>query len=356
MKASLKFREDQRPLARAKIPISVLGLPFLAGAVAGEQSDLRIELTTAFECGPAFRVSYRPHDPFNTFALSVKTGIGAFGSPLSGPMSMTSEFNLLAPRGGAGSPSFSVVFKPRLGDFCFKKSASSSPPRKIVAVADSDSDEKKFSPVDLNGIHPCGNPNRCPIDFTTTQGGLGGFLSSVEVNAKSILPLRRSTALRFRWGLRVPPELHSSSVDKISIAKLPMLVMSKIAIEYVPAAAKTKLLQDVNPSAASSGQMAEESKSLKLELAALQTESRALWKAVDDLRQKVGGRTSVAAPVEKISPAVLDKGNGVGDAAKSGPRATETTKRERRNELKSAQEDVNEELKRALMNATGGGK
>ncbi|CAA6670904.1 unnamed protein product [Spirodela intermedia] len=116
MKASLKFRDEEKPLLRAKIPISVLGLP-LSGASAGEAKDLRLDVATAFVSGPSFRVSYRPNDSWCPFALVVKTGIGALGSPFSSPMTMSAEFNIV----GRGGPSFTIQLKPRFGDFCLKK-------------------------------------------------------------------------------------------------------------------------------------------------------------------------------------------------------------------------------------------
>ena len=124
MKASIKFREDQKPFVRAKIPISILGLPFFSGVSAGESRELRLDLATAFDSGPSFRVSYRPNDSWNPFSLVVKTGTGPFGSPFGAPMAMAAEFSLL---GRGSGPSFSILFKPRLGDFSIKKATGSVP-------------------------------------------------------------------------------------------------------------------------------------------------------------------------------------------------------------------------------------
>ena len=41
MKASIQFRDDDRPLLRAKVPVGVLGLPFLSGLAAGGPSRRR---------------------------------------------------------------------------------------------------------------------------------------------------------------------------------------------------------------------------------------------------------------------------------------------------------------------------
>ena len=76
MKASIKFRDDDRPLMRAKVPVGVLGLPFQSGLVAsGDPRDLRFDLSTAFASGPALRLSYRPNDPALPFAHAIHAGL-----------------------------------------------------------------------------------------------------------------------------------------------------------------------------------------------------------------------------------------------------------------------------------------
>ncbi|XP_020592818.1 uncharacterized protein LOC110033242 [Phalaenopsis equestris] len=359
MKASLKFREDQRPLARAKIPISILSIPFLAGAAAGDKRDLRLDLTTAFESGPAFRVSYRPNEPFNTFTLSVKTGIGAFGSPVGAPFSMITEFNLSSPRGVSGSPIFSVVFKPRLGDFCFRKSASSSSPRGIIPVSDG---EEMFPPSPSpapgsNGIHHGGKANGIMVNLPAARGEIGGLISGIDVTARSVLPIRSRAMIGFRWGFRMPRELQSSfSMDTFSMTNLPMLVMNKIFIKHIPADAKSKLLQNSEPNVAA-GQVTQACKSVMQDIAALQNESATLRKTVEGLREKID---SSCFPSEKVFAAIGNKDSFGAEAGKGGLRAAvpppEPSKRERRSEVKSVSEDVNEELKKALMSATSAGK
>ncbi|KAI0501648.1 hypothetical protein KFK09_016593 [Dendrobium nobile] len=360
MKASLKFREDQRPLARAKIPISILGLPFLAGAAAGDPHDLRLDLTTAFDSGPAFRVSYRPNEPFNPFTLAVKTGIGSFGSPVSAPFSMITEFNLFSSHGVSGSPAFSVLFKPRLGDFCFSKSASSSSSsREIIPVSDG---EEMFPPSPspakgVNGIHSNGKVNGIVVDLPAARGGIGGLLSGIEVTAMSVLPIRSRAMVGFRWGFRMPKELQSSlSTDTFSMTNLPMLVMNKISIKHMPARANSKLLQDSGTSVAAS-EVTQAFKSVRQDIAALLAESSDLRKAVEDLREKIDGSGFLFG---KMFPAIGSKDSCGAEAGKSGLRVaappSEPSKRERRGDVKSASEDVNEELKKVLMSASNAGK
>ncbi|KVI03502.1 hypothetical protein Ccrd_018184 [Cynara cardunculus var. scolymus] len=101
MKASMKFREEQKPLFRAKVPLNILGFPFQSGVVAGESKELSLNLSTFFESGPSVKVAYRPNDSINPFSLVFKTGIGHLGSPISSSLNMSAEFNLI---GGAQNP------------------------------------------------------------------------------------------------------------------------------------------------------------------------------------------------------------------------------------------------------------
>ncbi|CAL0331456.1 unnamed protein product [Lupinus luteus] len=116
MKASLKFREDQKPLLKAKVPLNILDIPFQSGVVSGESKELTLNLATFFQSGPSIKFSYRPNDSGNPFSLILKTGTGSFGSPVSSSVVMSCEFNLHT-RNGSGnlSPVFMLHFKPRSG-------------------------------------------------------------------------------------------------------------------------------------------------------------------------------------------------------------------------------------------------
>eukprot|EP01018_Ginkgo_biloba_P033003 Gb_28633 [translate_table: standard] len=122
MKASLKLREGQKPLVRAKIPLNVLGFPLVSGISVGDSKELCLHLGTFWDTGPALKVAYKPNDSWNPFSLIVKTGIGLWGSPEGAAMAMSAEINLL----GRGNPSFCLQLKPQLGDFTVKQSARSS--------------------------------------------------------------------------------------------------------------------------------------------------------------------------------------------------------------------------------------
>ena len=221
MKASLKFRDEQQPLVRAKIPLSILGLPFFSGITAGETKDLRLDLGTAFESGPSLRILYRPNDSRNPFSFILKTGAGSLGSPYSSPLTMSAEFGL----SGRGTPSFTVQIKPRLGDFFLRKSATSAPgsfPQFLAADSSSDL------------INPSGFFSKKPY-------GIHDLIAGLELTSQSVIPVRNKAELKFRWSARMP-EIKPCFINfaereppfyGISRCKLPLLVMSKISVEQV---------------------------------------------------------------------------------------------------------------------------
>ncbi|KAK9986651.1 hypothetical protein SO802_031602 [Lithocarpus litseifolius] len=335
MKASLKFREDQKPLLRAKVPLSILGLPFQSGVIAGESKELTLNLGTFFESGPSIKIAYRPNDTWNPFSLVVKTGTGPFGSPISSSMLMSAEFNLI----GRGNPSFMLHFKPQFGDFSIKKSQSSvfDGKGKLVkslngAVPEDDSSIEVVEKPFTNGAF-----SRTALTVDSTAGTIAGLFSGIEVAARTTLPVRGRAVVNFRWGVRVPAEVKSVGENPtagISFQKIPFLVMNKIGIEHVDGGdSKMKTSPDVNFPA--SGDVAEACFTVKRQLEVLHAENGLLKKAVEDLRREfksVGDSSSGERNGNKSSGGKFDRRN---------------------NDKKSNEGDVNEELKKALMGATG---
>ncbi|VFQ59292.1 unnamed protein product [Cuscuta campestris] len=249
MKASIKFREDQKPLLRAKVPISILSFPFQSGIAAGDSKELSLSLRTFFNAGPSLRFSYRPNDSQKPFSFVLKTGIGHFGSPDSSPFTMSAEFNLI----GNQNPSFFVHFKPRFGDFCVKKSHSSSD---LVKSFSSDS-KLNGAAGDLLGTKVLGDhanffdPKfRVPTPESAVNGVVEKLFSGATVSARTSLPLKSRAVVSFCWGLRFPLEsreddgvLVGKKTDRmanISFRNLPLLVMNKICIEHVAAKDNSK--------------------------------------------------------------------------------------------------------------------
>ncbi|KAG9456687.1 hypothetical protein H6P81_001195 [Aristolochia fimbriata] len=382
MKASVKFRDEQNTLLRAKIPISVLGLPFLSGITAGESKELSLSLGTFFESGPSFKVSYRPNDSWNPFALVLKTGIGSFGSPISVPMTISTEFSLL----GRGNPTFFLRLKPQMGDFSIKKTAASA----IVLPAENpvfgrkakaferDHDTDGEGSVD-GGETPKPNGGNGAFhapngDYAAerrngflaapgvhTAGAINGLFSGVEVNTRSVLPLKNHLRLKFRWGVRFPAELRDIFPDgrrrnptaDISFKKIPLLVINKISIEHVAEEAKSK-----SSGLPAASDVSDTCQSFKRQLEFLQAENGVLRKAVEELRSEI---STPASPIEARSSPKHDR-----EKEKAGRKPT-AGKKDRRNEEKPPDfgsfagkpiedDPINEELKKALTSAIGAGK
>ncbi|KAJ0715487.1 hypothetical protein HanPI659440_Chr13g0501711 [Helianthus annuus] len=240
MKASMTFREDQKPLFRAKIPLNILGFPFQSGIVAGESNELSLNLSTFFESGPSVKIAYRPNDSSNPFSLVFKTGIGSFGSPISSAFNMSAEFNMI---GGCQNPSFFVHFKPKFGDFSVKKTHSSVFKKRIHGGNGSGgggpvSDEDAPVIVDLFDS----GKKFSAFSASPAAGVLKTVCSDVELTATTAVPLRKTATLNFRWGLRLPEtedtatvlmKKSNKSTAEISFQKLPVLLINKIGIEHM---------------------------------------------------------------------------------------------------------------------------
>ncbi|XP_025014594.2 uncharacterized protein LOC8266978 [Ricinus communis] len=356
MKASLKFREEQKPLFRAKVPLTILGLPFQSGIVAGESKELTLNLSTFFESGPSIKIAYRPNDVFNPFSLVVKTGMGAFGSPISSSLLMSAEFNLLS----IGNPSFMLHFKPKFGDFSIKKSQSSSAFDKngnwtgsLDNLNDDGSIEVVDSPVLSNGL----SEKKIRVLPQPTASAIVGAFSGVEVTASTKLPVRSRAMMNFRWGVRVPAEIKSGSSDSmagINFRNIPFLVMNKIGIEHVDSCddskSKGKVMTPLNVTKLGSElrnvDMAEACLSVKKQMEVLQAENGLLKKAVDDLRQEISGRLSF--------PVADSNAGRHRDIERNAIKNGGGSRVERRsNEKKAVESDVNEELKKALKGNVG---
>ncbi|KAK9266856.1 hypothetical protein L1049_027115 [Liquidambar formosana] len=264
MKLSLKARDEQQhqnPLFRAKIPITIVGFPFISGIIAGDSSDLSFNLSTNFPTGPSLKLSYTPNSTTSTtsatssaatsattpFSLSLKSGVGLFGSPHNSPLIISAHFNLFS----NPNPSFSLQIKPQFGDFSLRKTTHSNPNPKSSngshldgGIGDGFVPETPMVWTDL-AMESCdgkdGFPNRNPIanagiGFAPERplvwrdlkidscNGKDGIFSGVAVRARTALPVTSRLAVNFRWGLNLPSDLGK---------KLPFLTVDKVGIERV---------------------------------------------------------------------------------------------------------------------------
>ncbi|KDO50135.1 hypothetical protein CISIN_1g043464mg [Citrus sinensis] len=346
MKASLKFREEQKPLFRAKVPLSILGLPFRSGIVAGESRELSLNLSTFFESWPSIKIGYRPNDAWNPFSLIVKTGTGPFGSPVSSSMLMSAEFNLL----GRGNPAFMLHFKPQFGDFSIKKSQSSVLDQKAILKAPNggvlENDDTSIEVVESPML------KKITVLPSRAAGEFAGVLAGVDMVATTALPVRSRAVVNFRWGVRVPAEITSESTAGINFKKMPYLVMNKIGVEHVDGAdSKEKTSKkEAGQQLGITGKadVVEVCFNLKRQMEILQSENGLLKKAVEDLRREILDG--------KSNPFNGDLNSGkYREFERNGNNKASNNRNDRRNgEKKSMESDVNEELKRALKGASGG--
>lgn len=346
MKASLKFREEQKPLFRAKVPLSILGLPFRSGIVAGESRELSLNLSTFFESWPSIKIGYRPNDAWNPFSLIVKTGTGPFGSPVSSSMLMSAEFNLL----GRGNPAFMLHFKPQFGDFSIKKSQSSVLDQKAILKAPNggvlENDDASIEVVESPML------KKITVLPSRAAGEFAGVLAGVEMAATTALPVRSRAVVNFRWGVRVPAEITSESTAGINFKKMPYLVMNKIGVEHVDGAdSKEKTSKkEAGQQLGITGKadVVEVCFNLKRQMEILQSENGFLKKAVEDLRREILDG--------KSNPFHGDLNSGkYREFERNGNNKASNNRNDRRNgEKKSMESDANEELKRALKGDSGG--
>ncbi|XP_018478330.1 uncharacterized protein LOC108849278 [Raphanus sativus] len=343
MKASMKFREEKNPLFRAKVPLSILGLPFQSGIVAGESKELSLNLSTFFESGPSLKLSYRPNDSHSPFSLVVKTGTGPFGSPVSTSMLMSAEFNLLG--NNSSTPTFMLHFKPRFGDFSIKKSHSSS------SGFISGEEDSSIEVVDSPGLR------KVTVLPSTSAGDIAGLISGVEVAARTSMPVRGRAVVNFRWGVRVPTEIRGGfdPTAEISLRRFPFLVMDKVGIEHVDGSGGSRETKSTSDPVKVSGD------DVCLVLEELRSENRQLKRAVEDLRGVM------ISNVRPFSPAMIDYGshskyreaersnnnnnNNSNGRARGDRWSSERTTSDYGGKKSKEEGDVAEELKKALKGA-----
>ncbi|CAK9181574.1 unnamed protein product [Ilex paraguariensis] len=375
MKASLKFREDQKPLFRAKVPLNIIGFPFQSGIVAGEPKELSLNLSTFFDSGPSFKFAYRPNDTLNPFSLNFKIGIGHFGSPISSPMTMSAEFNFI----GNQNPSFFVHFKPQFGDFSIKQSISSNFRKKVetksngVVPTEDNSVELVETPAITNGylsentVSSGSNIIVLPSDSPASRV-VERVFPGMEVSTRTALPLKNRAVVNFRWGVRFQAHEEMVVVGKsertagISLKRFPLLVMNKIGIEHV-AKDESKESKNVGPSLnpAGNSDVAEACLVMRKQLEAIHAENRMLRKAMDDLRSEIftAKPGSSGGGIERGKKYREGEREGVENSGGGGGRVDRRSSGDKKTSQlngfggKAAEVEAEEELKKALMGGAG---
>ncbi|XP_059441828.1 uncharacterized protein LOC132174151 [Corylus avellana] len=290
MKLSLKFEDDphdpyhhrnENPILKAKIPVTIFNQPFVSSttATAGSSpSDLSFSLSTSFPSGPSLKLSYSPTPTTaasTPFSLSLKSGLGLFGSPHNSPLVFSAHFSF-SPT-STPIPTFSLHLKPQFGHFSLKRSTFSDPGSNQISGPFSNGGDKVNYGSFSNGgekvnsdcgshangefgngfaldgssvwqelkLEPCSskdgvtNPDfreNCGIHSNDGIGfvperqlawknsGKDGFLSGVAVMARTVLPVTKRVMVNLRWGVNFPSDLGK---------RMPYLTVSKIGIQRV---------------------------------------------------------------------------------------------------------------------------
>lgn len=264
MKASLKFRENQNPIIKAKIPLNTFGFPFLSSSIETTTSDVKdtdlcLSFSTFFQSGPVLKLFYRPNDSNRPFGLVVKTGVGS-------PMTISAEFNFLR----NGNPSFFLQFKPKLGDFSIRRSVNSK------KIENDDVQSYDIVPKDD------GKPTWTDL-FAAEEALFGG-----EVHARTVFPIMDKVVVgKIGWSMRFP-----ATESGFPMGKMPYMVVNKLGIEHV--------WKDRN-SRGSDGDVGEACLALKKEMGNLELEKESLWKEMEEMKSEIsaGGKIVAAAGVGK---------------------------------------------------------
>ncbi|VVA33157.1 PREDICTED: unnamed product [Prunus dulcis] len=276
MKISLRFQEDQpefqnqqNPLIKAKVPLTIFNQPFISSIATvpstttstsmptNSSSHLSFSLSSNFSSGPSVKLSYSHTSTTpSPFSLSLKSGLGLFGSPKNSPLVFTANFSL-----SHTNPSFSLHIKPQFGNFSLKQTAFSDPNFKQISGSASNVGAHLDSGSVSNGdfdngfvsegssvwqelrLEPCGGKNgavnsefrdNCGAHLNGgslaekplawENGGKDGLFSGIAVMARTVLPVTKSVVVNMRWGVNLPPKFGKA---------MPYLTLDKIGIERV---------------------------------------------------------------------------------------------------------------------------
>ncbi|CAA7406672.1 unnamed protein product [Spirodela intermedia] len=229
MKASAKIRQERRatPLFRAKVPVAVLGFPFVAAAsTGGDPGDLSFQLRTAFSGGPSLRFTFLPDPPpaKTPFSITLSSGVGLWGSPEQSPLIVSAHLPLSSSAAAPAALSFSIQIRPSLGDFSLKRSAGGP----LSAAAQNPNPFPKENggglyrpmPVETDG-------HRRPV--AAVAAAEWDLIAGTTVAVRTTLPVARGAAVRLRWAVSLPAAAEGGFT--FSGLRLPSLAVDKISVE-----------------------------------------------------------------------------------------------------------------------------
>ncbi|KAJ0052660.1 hypothetical protein Pint_03379 [Pistacia integerrima] len=329
MKLSLKLQDDYKqqtqnpPLLKAKLPISIFNQPFtssLTTATTATPKHLSFSLSTNFSSGPSFRFTYTPVSSNTTaasaapFSVSLKSGLGLFGSPHDSPLIFSAHFSLSSTNPSTISPTFLLHFKPQFGHFSLHKTTSSANPnpRNLGSRSGSAANLQSGSPPNYHfasgsvvnealgwqdvKLEPCstsengfgnGVGSGDGIGFVKERvlemkdGEGGGLFGGISVKAKTLLPVTKGLKVNLRWGVNLPAN---------SEVRMPYLTVNKIGIERVEKVEEVKKMNsesNVGDLELLKGMCFWMSRDLEL----LEKENRDMKQCLEDMRMGVSARS-----------------------------------------------------------------
>ncbi|KAJ6327178.1 hypothetical protein OIU78_014127 [Salix suchowensis] len=340
MKLSLNLQDDhqiQNPLLKAKLPISIFNRPFTSiftTTTTNSISDLTLALSTNFPSGPSLKFTYTPSTTtaISPISLSLKSGLGLFGSPHNSPLVFSANFSLSNSSSNLILPSFSLQFKPQFGHFSLHK-------RTTTPSSNPD--------YDLN----CGSQttNRPHLESgSPSKSGLGnGFASDgSSVKAKTALPLTKRVSMNLRWAVNFPGDLG---------IKMPYLIVNKIGIERVERLKEVKKEKNNDSNLGDLELLKGMCFWMRRDLEVLEAENREMKHYLENMRLGVLARNSrkeINGLVKKVVPASSDN---LGDFEQWRRKKNDGEGNGQREELKKSANkvtDLESELQKAIKAAS----
>ncbi|XP_061343955.1 uncharacterized protein LOC133289935 [Gastrolobium bilobum] len=362
MKLSLKFQghdEDQHniQIMTAKVPITIFTNPFVSGITAtnttNSTSDFSFSLSTNFPSGPTLKLSYSPTSSL-PFSLSLKSGLGIFGSARNSPLVFSATF----PLSQTPHPSFFLHFKPHLGHFSLNKTVFSDPNTDHLSVSASPSPDyteirKGFDGVADDGsssgwqelkLEPCGDSDHNYM--VGKNDAKCGLSPSVAVMARTVMPVTKGVFLNLRWGVNFPGNLG---------LKMPYLTVNKIGLERVEEVKQNnKLSEDTSESDLHTlkGMCFWMRKDLEI----VEKENREMKRALDEIKMGVSTRNhhheGSDGVVGKRLSQRSDESTGEFQRWRSNKSGREENEKKQPNKSQSLVSDVESELQKAIKAAT----
>ena len=302
MKLSLKFQNNnenqqtpQTQIMTAKVPITIFNNPLLSTITATNNystSDFSFSLSTNFPTGPTFKLSYSPTTTSSSlpFSLSLKSGLGLFGSPHHSPLVFSANFSLSSLSSSTPLlPFFSLHFKPQFGHFSLHKTVlSDSNTNNAKSVANSNplsvspQIEKGFVPATNGSSSGWQNLNLEPFGYNNNNVDVGpdgknsekcGLSPCVGVMARTVMPVTQGLLLNFRWGVNFPGK---------SGLKMPCLTVNKVGLERVEKMKKDEWNNDDN----CEGDL-QVLKEMKMDLENVEKENKEMKRVLDEMKMGV---------------------------------------------------------------------